>query len=100
MARSGSTILLVGGLSELGPESDVWSGVFDGGTVAWIEHTLVNHGPMGIYRRSLHDMTVSGDEFFVFAGKGVEGALSDLWQFSLQRLDESEHTLEPGDQVE
>jgi hypothetical protein len=40
-------------------------------------------------------MTAAGSEFYVFGGDGVEGALSDLWQFSLDRFTESEHTLDP-----
>lgn len=95
LARLGNTILLVGGFTELGPESDVWRGFFDGITIGWNELTLVNHGPMGIYRRSLHAMTAAGNDFFVFGGNGVEGALGDLWAFSLERFSESDHSIEP-----
>lgn len=95
-AQLGSTTLQVGGLTDLGPESDVWRGYFDGGTIGWGELTLVNHGPMGIDRRSGHAMTTGGNEFFVFGGEGVEGPLSDLWQFSLDRYTESEHTVDPS----
>lgn len=97
LAQLGDTMLMVGGLTELGPESDVWRGYFDGGGVGWDELTLVNHGPMGIYRRSLHAMTAAGSEFYVFGGSGVEGALSDLWAFSFDRFNEPEHSLQPGD---
>ncbi len=97
LAQLGGTMLMVGGLTELGPESDVWRGYFDGGGVGWDELTLVNHGPMGIYRRSLHAMTAAGSEFYVFGGSGVEGALSDLWTFSFDRFNEPEHSLQPGD---
>ena len=96
IAQLDGTILQVGGMTDLGPESDVWRGSFDGGTIEWQELTLVNHGPMGIDRRSGHDMTAAGSEFYVFGGDGVEGAISDLWQFSLDRFSESEHTLDPN----
>jgi hypothetical protein len=96
IARLDGTILQVGGMTDLGPESDVWRGTFDGGTVEWRELTLVNHGPMGIDRRSGQDMTTAGREYYVFGGNGVEGAISDLWQFSLDRFTESEHTLDPN----
>jgi hypothetical protein len=95
MAQLGGTILQVGGMTDLGPESDVWRGTFDGSTIGWQELTLVNHGPMGIDRRWRHAMAAAGSEFYVFGGDGVEGALSDLWQFSLDRFTESEHTLDP-----
>lgn len=100
MARLGGTILQVGGMTDLGPESDVWRGYFDGGTVGWQELTLVNHGPMGIDRRWRHAMAAAGGEYFVFGGDGVEGALSDLWQFSLDRFTESEHTVDPNSEFD
>ena len=101
LARIGSSILLVGGRTELGPESDVWRGYFDGATIEWTELTYVNHGPMGIYRRVLHDMATTGNEFYVFGGNGVEGALSDLWKFSLDRFDQTVNTVDPeGDYVQ
>ncbi|MCA9859507.1 MAG: hypothetical protein KC438_07290 [Thermomicrobiales bacterium] len=86
MTRLGNTVLLVGGATDLGPSADVWVGSFDPGYFGWNELTQVNHGPLGIYRRTLHDMTASGNEFYVFGGRGVEGPLSDLWKFSLDRL--------------
>lgn len=96
MAQLGGAIIQVGGMTDLGPESDVWRGYFDGGTIGWQELTLVNHGPMGIDRRWRHAMAASGGEYYVFGGDGVEGALSDLWQFSLDRFTESEHTVDPN----
>lgn len=96
LGQLGGVLLTVGGLTDLGPESDVWRGYFDGSTVGWTELTLVNHGPLGIYRRFFHAMTAAGSEFYVFGGNGVEGALSDLWRFSLDRFTESDHSLEPS----
>jgi len=96
MAALGTTLLLVGGDSGLGFMSDVWRGYFDGYTVGWTELTLVNHGPMGIYRRAWHDMTAANGEYYVFGGAGVEDALGDLWRFSLDRFTESDHSLEPS----
>ena len=57
------------------------------GFFSWTELTQVNHGPLGIYRRAWHDMTAANDEYYVFGGFGVEGALSDLWKFSPERVD-------------
>lgn len=100
LSQLGGAILAVGGFTQLGPESDVWRGYFDGYTIGWTELTYVNHGPMGIYRRVLHDMTAAGNEFYVFGGRGVEGALGDLWQFSLQRFDQTVGNIDPeGDYV-
>jgi len=96
MAALGTTLLLVGGDSGLGFMSDVWRGYFDGYTVGWTELTLVNHGPMGIYRRAWHDMTAANGEYYLFGGAGVEDALGDLWRFSLDRFTESDHSLEPS----
>ncbi len=95
LGQLGGALLVVGGMTNLGPESDVWRGYFDGYTVGWTELTLVNHGPQGIYRRAWHDMTAGNGEYYVFGGAGVEGALSDLWRFSLDRFTEPEHSLEP-----
>lgn len=97
MARMGTTVLLVGGLTDLGMMSDVWEGTFQDGYFSWVELTNVNHGPMGIYRRFGHDMNAAGNEFYVFGGEGVEGPLSDLWQFSLDRMAQSE---DEGEQIE
>lgn len=86
MSRLGNAVLLVGGDSDLGLQSDVWNGDFFDGYFSWNELTPVNHGPLGIYRRAWHDMTAANDEFYVFGGFGVEGALSDLWKFSPERV--------------
>jgi hypothetical protein len=86
MSRLGNSVLLVGGDSELGLQSDVWTGDLFDGFFSWTELTPVNHGPLGIYRRAWHDLTAANGEYYVFGGKGVEGALSDLWKFSLERV--------------
>jgi hypothetical protein len=86
MARLGNTVLLVGGEDELGLKADVWTGNYLDGYFGWTEYTQVNHGPLGIYRRAWHDMTAANGEYYVFGGAGVEGALSDLWRFSPDRI--------------
>lgn len=99
MTSLGGEVLQVGGLTDLGPQSDVWNGYLQEGGFGWTELTYYNHGPVGIYRRSGHDMVASGREHYVFGGKGVEGALSDLWTFSLDRIapeDDSGESIEPG----
>lgn len=97
IARLGNTVVLVGGQSALGLHSDVWEGSFFDTGFAWIELTPVNHGPLGIYRRAWHDMTAANGEYYVFGGDGVEGALSDLWKFSPERI---EHPGEDSDYIE
>jgi hypothetical protein len=97
MSRLGNTVLLVGGDSELGFQSDVWTGNLFDGYFSWTELTPVNHGPLGIYRRAWHDMTVASGEYYVFGGRGVEGALSDLWKFSPDRI---EHPGEDSEYIE
>lgn len=103
MSRLGNSVLLVGGDSELGLQSDVWTGDLFEGYVRWTELTPVNHGPLGIYRRAWHDMTAANGEYYVFGGYGVEGALSDLWKFSPDRIehpgDESDY-IEPSDEFD
>lgn len=97
MSRLGNTVMLVGGDAELGLMSDVWSGDFATGAFQWTELTPVNHGPLGIYRRAWHDMTAANGEYYVFGGAGVEGALSDLWKFSPERI---QHPGEDGEYIE
>ncbi len=86
MSRLGNSMLLVGGDTDLGLESDVWTGDLFDGYFSWTELTSVNHGPLGIYRRAWHDMTAADGEYYVFGGAGVDGALSDLWKFSPDRI--------------
>ncbi len=86
VSRQGETVLLVGGDADIGLKSDVWNGDLFQGYFAWSELTPVNHGPLGIYRRAWHDMTAANGEYYVFGGRGVEGALSDLWRFSPERI--------------
>ncbi len=99
MSRLGNSMLLVGGESDLGLQSDVWTGDLFDGYFTWTELTPVNHGPLGIYRRAWHDMVAANGEYYVFGGAGVEGALSDLWKFSPDRIthpeDDSEY-IEPA----
>jgi hypothetical protein len=97
MSRLGNSVLLVGGDSELGLQSDVWTGDFFDGFFSWTELTPVNHGPLGIYRRAWHDMTAANGEYYVFGGMGVEGALSDLWRFSPDRV---QHPGDDGEFIE
>lgn len=97
MARQGNSMLLVGGESDLGLQSDVWTGDLLDGYVTWTELTPVNHGPLGIYRRAWHDMTAANGEYYVFGGAGVEGALSDLWRFSPDRIS---HPSEDSEYIE
>lgn len=97
MSRLGNTVLLVGGDSELGLQSDVWTGDLLDGYFSWSELTPVNHGPLGIYRRAWHDMTAANGEYYVFGGFGVEDALSDLWKFSPERIS---HPGEDSDYIE
>lgn len=92
MARIGETIVLVGGLSEIGPMADVWLGQLFGAEMIWTELTFYNHGPQGIYRRFGHDLAAWGNEVFVFGGEGVDGPLSDLWRFSPDRIPQQEQT--------
>lgn len=97
MARLGNTVVLVGGDSELGLQSDVWTGDFFDGYFSFSELTPVNHGPLGIYRRAWHDLTAANGEYYVFGGAGVEGALSDLWKFSPDRI---QHPGEDSEYIE
>jgi hypothetical protein len=97
MSRQGNTVLLVGGDAEIGLKADVWTGDFFDGFFSWSEYTQVNHGPLGIYRRAYHDMTAANGAYYVFGGLGVEGALSDLWTFSPERI---QHPGEDSDYIE
>lgn len=100
MSKLGNSVLLVGGSSDLGLQSDVWTGDLFDGFFKWTELTPVNHGPLGIYRRAWHDMTAANGEYYVFGGYGAEGALSDLWKFSPERIEhpgEDSEYIEPSD---
>lgn len=94
MTTLGDTVLLVGGSTALGPSSDVWTGSLQENGFVWLELTYVNHGPEGIYRRFGHDLVTGNSQFYLFGGEGIEGPLSDLWSFSLDRF----RNLEQSDQ--
>lgn len=78
IAKSSQGLLLVGGLTEIGPVADVWRGQIDGPNVQWSEVAEANGA---ISPRSSHDMAVIDDACYVFGGLGVNGPLADLWQY-------------------
>ncbi len=75
----GNDVLLVGGLTERGPSSDVWRGAVDGQGFVWSE---VSDASNVIPARSSHDLAKIDDNYFVFGGLGVNGVLADLWSYS------------------
>ncbi len=79
MSTFGNDVLLVGGLTELGPSSDVWRGVVDGQGFVWSE---VVDASNVIPARSSHDLTRIDSNYFVFGGLGLNGVLADLWNYS------------------
>jgi hypothetical protein len=75
----GAEVLLIGGLTELGPAADVWQGAVDGQTFTWTE---VAGASNVIPARSSHDLASIGTEHFVFGGLGANGVLADLWKYT------------------
>lgn len=71
---------MVGGLTEAGPAADVWIGQIDGDRFTWTE---LSGAVDTIEGRSSHDMTVVGDDIYLFGGLGQNGPLADLWRFTL-----------------
>jgi hypothetical protein len=75
----GTEVLLVGGLTELGPTADVWRGAVDGQGFVWSE---VADASNVIPARSSHDLARIESSYFVFGGLGVNGVLADLWRYA------------------
>ena len=82
VSGGGDVILLVGGLTEAGPTSDVWIGEASGENFAWRE---VAEASNVIPIRSSHDMVTIGADYFVFGGLGLNGVLADLWRYAPER---------------
>lgn len=79
MATDGDAFLLVGGLTESGPASDVWTGVYDGSAFVW---TADSSASGVIPPRSSHDLATIGGDHYVFGGSGVDGPMADLWRYT------------------
>lgn len=79
MSTFGNDVLLVGGLTELGPSSDVWRGVMDGQRFVWSE---VSNASNVIPARSSHDLARIDDRYYVYGGLGLNGVMADLWAYA------------------
>lgn len=78
MCSAGQEIVLVGGLTDAGPTSDVWHGKIEDQHFQWTESVDASNA---IAPRSSHDMATIEDALYVFGGLGVNGPLADLWQY-------------------
>ncbi|TXG85747.1 MAG: hypothetical protein E6R14_04200 [Thermomicrobiales bacterium] len=76
----GDGVLLVGGLTEFGPVADVWIGTRSGEGFDWKEITAAEGS---FAPRSSHDLASNGKEGYLFGGLGPNGALADLWRFTI-----------------
>ena len=76
----GTRAFLIGGLSDAGYMSDVWSGALDGDDFTWTAITPDGTGPSP---RASHDLVLTRGDIYLFGGTGVDGVTNDLWKLSL-----------------
>lgn len=79
--KSAKRTLLIGGLTESGYTTDVWSGKFSGEGFDWEAQETASDAPSP---RASHDIVLARGDIYLFGGSGDAGTTADLWKLSLQ----------------
>lgn len=79
--RPSSTVVLTGGLTDVGPSDELWIGALASDRFSWTQITATGPAPSP---RSSHDAAVSNGRLYLFGGQSAAGPLADLWKLRLE----------------